>query len=167
MLDTRTLQDIRINREDLDGTAVFAHTILSKRWLSYYRNRIEYSDFYASFCVYYLTYRPKYDPSRGTPMAFTKICVWSFCNKYANALNTKRGKVREARYLSLEDVSDNLPLDDDERAIVEAWEARSQVRSIDGLVAITKRPEAEVRDILNGLVDKVAERRRVKKVVIN
>jgi hypothetical protein len=118
-----------------------------------------------------LTYRPKYDPSRGTPMAFTKICVWSFCNKYANTLNTKRGRVREARYLSLEDVSDNLPLDEDEQAIVEASMSHithaCRIRTIRGLADRVGMPEKTVTEILNGLVDKVAERRRVRKVVIS
>jgi hypothetical protein len=154
------MQDIQINPTDLDNTSLFAHSILHKRWSAFYKRDMEYGDFYAGFCVYWLTYRPKYDPSRGSPMAFTKICAFSYMNRLQR--KQKKGS-RE-----LIDVSVNIPLDADEQAMVDTWlGSRCMVTTVKGLADKAGLPEKTVTEILNGLVDKVAERRRVRKVVIS
>ena len=153
------MHDVEINPSDLDGTAVFAHSILSKAWFSHYKNEMEYGDFYAGFCLYWLTYRSKYNPSRGSPMAFTKICTFSYINRVRR--KQKKG-VRE-----LVDVSVNIELDADELAIVDAWvEGKCMIKTISGLADRLNMPERTVTEILTGIQNKVAERRRTKKVVL-
>jgi hypothetical protein len=153
------MQDIQINPSDLDNTALFAHTILSKQWRTYYRNRIEYSDFYASFCIYYLTYRPKYDPTRGSHMAFTKICAFSYMNRIRR--NQKKGAQ------TLADVSVHIELDADEQAVVDAWlDSRCMIRSVKGLADRLNIQERAVTEILTSIQDKVTERKRTRKVVL-
>ena len=157
------MHDVEINPSDLDGTAVFAHSILSKAWFSYYKNEMEYGDFYMGFCLYWLTYRSKYDASRGSPMAFTKICTFSYINRV-------RRKQRKKGVRELVDVSVNIELDADERAIVEASMSSitrtCSIRTIQGLANRVGMPEKTVTEILAGIQDKVAERRRTKKVVM-
>lgn len=93
-------------------------------------------------------------------MAFTKICAFSYMNRLQR--KQKKGS-RE-----LIDVSVNIPLDADEQAMVDTWlGSRCMVTTVKGLADKAGLPEKTVTEILNGLVDKVAERRRVRKVVIS
>ena len=153
------MHDVEINPSDIDGCAVFCHSILSKAWFSYYKNETEYGDFYGGFCLYWLTYRSKYDPSRGSAMAFAKICTFSYINR------VRRKQKKGAQTLA--DVSVNIPLDADEQAIVDCWvEGKCMIKTISGLADRLNMPERTVTEILAGIQDKVAERRRTKKVVM-
>jgi|688.fasta_scaffold10419_16 hypothetical protein len=154
------MQDIQIDPKEFNGCALFVHSILHRQWRAFHKMQLEYSDYFAGFCVYWLTYRDKYDPSRGSPMAFAKICAFSYMNR--------QQRKRKTASRELVDVSVNIPLDTDEQAIVDTWVgSRCMVTTVKGLADRVGLPEKTVTEILNGLVDKVAERRRVRKIVIS
>ena len=92
-------------------------------------------------------------------MAFTKICTFSYINR------VRRKQKKGAQTLA--DVSVNIVLDADEQAVVDAWvDAKCVVRTTEGLAKRLNMPEKTVTEILAGICDKVAERRRTRKVVL-
>ena len=92
-------------------------------------------------------------------MAFAKICTFSYINR------VRRKQKKGAQTLA--DVSVNIALDADEQAIVDAWvEGKCMIKTISGLADRLNMPERTVTEILAGICDKVAERRRTRKVVL-